>query len=139
MISQLSHRERLWLIERLAHQLREESGSVRASQPLSADDQLSPAPSDTQVQAELGEDEAAEQEIVWPASAETPAERGARLLQLARQQQAQWAAGWAKAMEELGISGEPIGAEKVQEMFVACGVKPEDNEFSRGIIEMREE
>ena len=43
------------------------------------------------------------------------------------------------AFAEMGIQGEPVGAEKVQEMIAACGVKPEDNVFSRGIIEMREE
>jgi hypothetical protein len=53
--------------------------------------------------------------------------------------QEQFAAGWAKALEQLGIRGKPIGAEKVQQMIAACGFKPEDNEFSRGIIEAREE
>jgi len=70
---------------------------------------------------------------------ETPAERGARLLREAKLHQAEIAAGWAKAMEQMGIKGEPIGAEKVQEMIAAGGIKPEDNEFSRSIIEMREE
>lgn len=115
-ISRLSHRERLWLIERLVHQLRtEESGS------------------------ELREDEIAQQELGWPAIVGTPAERGARLWEQSHLGQAQWAAGMAKVMEELGISGEPIGAEELQKMFAECGIKPEDNEFSRGIIEMREE
>ena len=45
----------------------------------------------------------------------------------------------AQAFAEMGIHGAPIGAEKVQEMIAACGVQPEDNTFSRGIIEMREE
>src|SRR6266545_3817965 len=45
----------------------------------------------------------------------------------------------AKAFAKMGIQGEPIGAEKVQELIAACGVKPEDNVFSRGIIQMREE
>lgn len=45
----------------------------------------------------------------------------------------------AKVFAEMGIHGEPVGAEKVQEMIAACGVKPEDNVFSRGIIDMREE
>ena len=44
-----------------------------------------------------------------------------------------------KAFKALGATLEPIGAEKVQEMVAACGVNPEDNLFSRGIIEMREE
>lgn len=72
-------------------------------------------------------------------SAEMLAEGGARLLRQAEAGQAEFAAGWARAMEKLGIHGEPIGAEKLQQMIAACGVKPEDNEFSRGIIEMREE
>ena len=45
----------------------------------------------------------------------------------------------AKTFEEMGIRSEPIDAEKLQEMVAACGVKTEDNVFSRGIIEMREE
>ena len=35
---------------------------------------------------------------------------------------------------------EPIGAKKLRELILADGIiKPEDNEFSRGIIAMREE
>ena len=45
----------------------------------------------------------------------------------------------AKTFEEMGICSEPIDAEKLQKMVEACGVKAEDNIFSRGIIEMREE
>src|SRR5438270_364354 len=74
---------------------------------------------------------------------ETPAERGARLLREGRESQAAFAAGWAKAMEQMGIRGEPIGAERLQEMtaasMAASGVKPDDNVFSRCLIEMREE
>lgn len=44
-----------------------------------------------------------------------------------------------KIFEEMGVMGEPIGAEKVQELIADCGVKPEDNLFSRGIIKMRED
>lgn len=71
--------------------------------------------------------------------AETPAERGARLLREASLNQDRIAAGWAAAFKEMGISGEPVGAEKLREMMIADGVNPETNEFSRGIIEMREE
>lgn len=46
---------------------------------------------------------------------------------------------WAKVMKELGIEGKPIPAEELQAMMLAEGIRPEDNEFSRGIIEMREE
>ena len=53
--------------------------------------------------------------------------------------QAEFAEGWAKAMEHMGIQGQPIGPENLQKMLAAAGIKPEKNEFSRGIIEMREE
>ncbi|MCI0388840.1 MAG: hypothetical protein MOB07_08760 [Acidobacteria bacterium] len=84
---------------------------------------------------------AVEQELaMWRlANVETPAERGARLLREASLNQDRIAAAWATAMEEAGIRGEPISAEELQKMFAECGVNPEDNEFSRGIIEMREE
>ena len=45
----------------------------------------------------------------------------------------------AKVFEEMGVRSEPIDAEKLQKMVAACGVKAEDNIFSQGIIEMREE
>jgi hypothetical protein len=70
---------------------------------------------------------------------ETPAERGARLLREARANQPALSAAVAKAFADMGIVGEPIGVEKVREMMIACGIKPEDNEFSRAIIAMREE
>jgi hypothetical protein len=44
-----------------------------------------------------------------------------------------------KSFEQMNIRGEPIGAESVQAMIAACGARPEDKAFSRGIIEMREE
>jgi hypothetical protein len=44
-----------------------------------------------------------------------------------------------KSFEEMNIRGEPIGAEDVQAMIAACGVRAEDNAFSRGIVETREE
>jgi hypothetical protein len=65
--------------------------------------------------------------------------RGAWVLRETRRSQAELAAGFARALEAMGIHGEPIGAENVQKMIAACGVDPEGNEFSRGIIEMREE
>jgi hypothetical protein len=74
-----------------------------------------------------------------PPISETPAERGARMLREAKRTQAQLAAGWAKAMEQMGISGSPVPPEKLREMMAACGIKPEDNLFSRAILEMREE
>jgi hypothetical protein len=79
------------------------------------------------------------QRLQGQAVEETPAGWGARLLREARAGQAALSAGVASAFAQMGIAGAPVGAEKVQEMIAACGIKPEDNEFSRGIIEMREE
>lgn len=44
-----------------------------------------------------------------------------------------------KVFKAIGATLEPIGAEKVQELVAACGVDPNDNSFSRGLNEMREE
>jgi ATPase subunit of ABC transporter with duplicated ATPase domains len=70
---------------------------------------------------------------------ETAAERGARLLREAKASQPALSAAVARVFAELGITEQPIGAENVQKMMEACGIKPEDNEFSRAVIEMREE
>ena len=67
------------------------------------------------------------------------AERGAQLLRQAQTNQATISAAIAQAFAEMGITGEPIGAEKVQEMMRACGMQPDANEFSQDIIAMREE
>jgi hypothetical protein len=46
----------------------------------------------------------------------------------------------ARVDRMLGIEHlKPVGAEKLQEMMLADGIDPNANEFSRGIIEMREE
>ncbi len=70
---------------------------------------------------------------------ETPAERGARLLREAKASQAAISAAVAKAFEAMGITGEPVSPEELREMMAECGVKAEDNIFSREIIAMREE
>ena len=57
----------------------------------------------------------------------------------AERAQAEVEAAWARAKEQMGIRGEPIGAKKLQERMLASGINPEDNMLSRGIIEMREE
>jgi hypothetical protein len=69
----------------------------------------------------------------------TPAERAAQALRLARLGQEEHPKLAAKVLEEMGIQGEPIGAQRLREMMIAEGVNPEDNEFSRTLIEMREE
>lgn len=45
---------------------------------------------------------------------------------------------FAKILKELGIEGKPIPARELQAMVKAEGIL-EENELSRGIIEMREE
>lgn len=117
LIEQLSFQEQLWLLERLAQQLR-----ARALPPPPPPAQYQPAllSDDPAVQAELRE-------------------AGARMIREAKEQQAEFARGWDEAMAKMGISGQPIGAEALRQMMIAEGVNPEDNEFSRGIVEMREE
>jgi hypothetical protein len=45
-----------------------------------------------------------------------------------------------KFLKALGLEGKnPIGAKKLRERMLQEGFDPESNEFSRGIIEMREE
>lgn len=61
------------------------------------------------------------------------------LLRVSRKEQAAFVAGWDKFMKQLGIRVKPIGAKKLREMAIKEGLDPEDNQFSRGIIEMREE
>lgn len=48
------------------------------------------------------------------------------------------AKGFRKLMDRMGISGEPIPAEELQERMARDGTRPEDNEFSRVIIAERE-
>jgi hypothetical protein len=78
--------------------------------------------------------------LVAPPPDETPEQRITRILRLSELEHPAMVAAWDKAMAEMGIPQvEPIGAERLQEMMRAEGVDPEKNEFSRGIIEMREE
>jgi hypothetical protein len=70
---------------------------------------------------------------------ETPAERGAQLFREAERNRGVMAAAWAKVKDRMGIHAEPIGAERLRQMMIDEGIDPNDNSFSRGIIEMREE
>lgn len=70
---------------------------------------------------------------------ETSAERGARLLREAALSQPAISAAAAKAFADMGITGEPVGIEKLREMMLADGLDPNDNAFSREIIAMRDE
>ena len=80
-----------------------------------------------------------QQLVEKPSQTEMPAERGAQLLREAQRNQAIISAAIAQAFAEMGITGEPIGSEKVQEMMRACGMQPNANEVSQRIIAMREE
>lgn len=44
-----------------------------------------------------------------------------------------------QAFETLSATETPIGAEQVQKLVAACGVNPNGNSFSHGLIELREE
>jgi hypothetical protein len=64
---------------------------------------------------------------------------GEQLIREGREGHAEFVAGWTKFMEEVGIQGKPLGAKKLRAMLLQSGIKPDANEFSRGIIAMREE
>jgi hypothetical protein len=64
---------------------------------------------------------------------------GEELLREARAGQAAYVAGWQEFMEQVGVRGEPVDARQLREILVRQGINPENNEFSRGIIAMREE
>jgi hypothetical protein len=59
-----------------------------------------------------------------------------RLQCVDREKLKKWLDEWFKQM---GIDVQPIGAEKLQEMMLKEGIRPEDNILSKGIMEMREE
>jgi hypothetical protein len=61
------------------------------------------------------------------------------ILRVGRKDQAVLAAGFKKFLKQLGIKGKPIGAKKLRERLIKRGFHPESNEFSQGIIAMREE
>ena len=90
------------------------------------------------IEQELAEVKQALEEL-RPTKSRTPEERAAARLERVRLKNEKLTPLIDKAFKKMGITGEPIGAEKVQEMFAAEGVKPEESSFSRGIIKMREE
>ncbi len=61
------------------------------------------------------------------------------LLRVGKEEEADFIAGWNRFMKQLGIKGKPIGAKKLQQRLLKRGFDPESNEFSQGIIAMREE
>lgn len=79
------------------------------------------------------------QRIEPAAPAESAAARGARLLDEARKSQPAVTEAAAKAFAEMGVTGKPVGPEKLREMMAACGVNAAESPFSREIEAMREE
>src|SRR5581483_11440946 len=77
--------------------------------------------------------------VTRPTSEAGSADLGDRLIRDALASQPAISAAVAEAYAKMGITGEPIGSEKLQEMMRAAGIRPEDNLCSREIIAMREE
>lgn len=66
--------------------------------------------------------------------------RDTPLLRKAYLQQAAVTEATGRAFKKMGIDDvQPVGAEKLQEMMIAAGIKPEENIASREIMRMREE
>jgi hypothetical protein len=76
--------------------------------------------------------------IALPEIDETPAERGARLLREGERTRPAWIATWKKFLKDIGAEGEPIGAERLQQLMIEDGLDP-NKPFSPSISEMREE
>ena len=62
-----------------------------------------------------------------------------RMLREARVNQVALAVTAEMVFTNLGISSDPVDALATQQQMQAEGVRPEENAFSRGIIDMREE
>ena len=73
-------------------------------------------------------------------AAMTSAERGVLARRAAIANQPAITASWKKALEEMGITGEPtMTAIELRAQLAARGVDPNANEASREILAMREE
>jgi hypothetical protein len=62
-----------------------------------------------------------------------------RVMEQARQDLPRMQQHWQEVFRAMGVTGEPISAEQVQELWKQAGIKPEDCLLSKGIREMREE
>lgn len=61
------------------------------------------------------------------------------LLRKGKEEHAELVAGFRKFMKQMGIKGKPVSPKKLREMAINEGLDPNGNEFSQGIIAMREE
>lgn len=66
-------------------------------------------------------------------------EMAERMRREARASQPAISAMSARIFEQMGITGKPVGIDKLREMMAAEGGNPDDNIFSREIIAMRDE
>ena len=65
---------------------------------------------------------------------------GAELLRRAEESQPALETAWDELMATWGIHGEPLGVQRLRETIQQeSGGKPDDNEFSRELIALREE
>jgi hypothetical protein len=65
---------------------------------------------------------------------------GAELLRRAEESQPALETAWEELMASWGIHGEPLGIQHLREMIrQESGGKPDDNEFSRELVALREE
>lgn len=64
---------------------------------------------------------------------------GEQLIREAREGHADFLTGWTTFAEQVGIRGTPVGAKKLRALLLQTGINPDANEFSRGILAMREE
>jgi len=67
------------------------------------------------------------------------AERGAQLLAEAQRNAHKAKEHFDRLFKLWGITGKPIGRKNLQKLFKEAGFDENDNQFARGIIEMREE
>jgi len=61
------------------------------------------------------------------------------LLRKGKEEEPDLIAGFRKFMKQMGIKGKPISPKKLRERMIKEGLDPNGNEFSQGIIAMREE
>lgn len=77
---------------------------------------------------------------MWLKSLDTSLPHGQRILERAKENQARISQLWHDAFRELIPDDiQPIGVVRLREEIAKSGVDPRGNEFSRAIIEMREE
>jgi hypothetical protein len=93
---------------------------------------------DTLAQREQAEVPSAEGDL--DPGAQATIERSRAALQRSREAQEEISRAATELLKLWGIDGlKPVGPERLREMMRECGIREEDNEFSREIIAMREE